>query len=73
MNSNDGFRKPVTLYVQGMDFEPGLEMLMEDRISSVDIELDREKTLALVQELLHRLDSAHTVAVRVRFTGRLVH
>ncbi len=73
MSDDHGFGKPVTLYVQTMDFDPGLEGFLHDRISSVDIEMDREKVLALVQELVHRLDSKFTVAVRVRFTGRLVH
>ncbi len=73
MSSDNGFSKPVTLYVDQLDFEPDLNHLAEVRISSVDIEMDRRKVHELVQELLHRLDSVHTAAVRVRFTGRLVH
>lgn len=67
----DTDHKPVTLYVLKVDIEPSFEALLVERISSVDLEFNKEIAQVIMDGIQKQMDAPGTI--RIRFTGRLVH
>jgi len=65
--------KPVTLYVNTVDFEPSFESLIPERIAQVDLEFDKETIKIIIERLTQRIQENLDGTIRVRFTGRMVH
>ena len=64
-------RLPITVYVDGIEFEPDVELTSITR-TSYDLELTEYDMLKLYEGLKARLESHLPKAVRIRVTGRLV-
>jgi len=62
--------RPITLHVTNMD-TASLAHLMQERVTVLDLEIDRAVALKLLQHLRARLDENLPGAIRVRLTGRL--
>jgi len=64
-------RLPITVYVDGIEFEPDVEFTAVTR-TSYDLELNEHDMQKLYEGLKERLDSHLPKAIRIRVTGRLV-
>ena len=64
-------RHPITVYVDGIEFEPDVELATVTR-TSYDLELNEYDVRKLYEGLKARLDSHLPKAMRIRITGRLV-
>ena len=62
--------KPVALYVESINGYP--ELVTEDRVSHIDIEIDKIQAAELLVILKARIDKLMGT-MRIRFTGRIQH
>lgn len=66
--------RAVVLYVEHIDTKPDVDQYFNTRrLSVIDIEIDMIHAEEIVKHLQERLSQAHSGAVRIRFTGRLIH
>jgi hypothetical protein len=64
-------RFPITVYVDGIEFDPDVQYTTVTR-TSYDLELNEHDMQKLYEGLKARLDSHLPKAIRIRITGRLV-
>ncbi len=59
-------RRPVTLYIQQVDFSPSWGVLGEDIYGDIDLEFDREHAENVIRNLQRELNKKDFEFVRVR-------
>lgn len=59
---------PITLYVDKINFRPGLDRRKKEHI--IDVELSKENMAQIVKEIQNRTDVPGSI--RIRLYGRLV-
>ena len=66
--------RPAVLYVEKVDTDPTVEQYFETRrLSVIDIEIDMIHAAQIVEHLQKRNSQGLSGAIRLRFTGRLIH
>ena len=65
-------RFPITLFVDGIEFEPQVDFDDETVRTSYDLELTEYDMRKLYEGLGNRISKGHFISARIRFVGRLV-
>ena len=66
--------RPIVLYVERVDTNPTVDQYFDTRrLAVIDIEIDMIHAAQIIEHLRERNSQGLTGAVRLRFTGRLIH
>jgi hypothetical protein len=70
----DDVSRPAVLYVERVETNPAIDQYFETRrLAVIDIEIDMIQTIQIIEYLRERNNQGTAGAVRLRFTGRLIH
>ena len=70
----DDISRPAVMYVEKIDTDPAIEQYFESRrLSVIDLEIDMIHAQQIITYLQKRSNNGLSGAVRLRFTGRLIH